>query len=130
MKFYVRTMSAVSATAGGMDAGTRNRRIDKSVLACRCGSTVWEEDYDNPQNSHIDQRTASGLPTGNYPPASGGAGGNPITNPVTPGPPGPGVIPMPSTQSAARAAAPVRHATRHHLYMSTNRTHKGSKMNQ
>ena len=36
---------------------TRNRRIDKSVLTC---STVWEEDYDNPQNSHNDQRTASG----------------------------------------------------------------------
>jgi hypothetical protein len=65
---------------------------------------------------------AQGLPTGGYPPVAGGAGGNPATA----GPPGPGVIPMPSTQSAA----PVRHATRHHLYMSTNRTHKGSKMNQ
>ena len=69
---------------------------------------------------------AQGQPTGGYPPVSGGAGGNPITNPVTPGPPGPGVIPTPNTQSAA----PARHATRHHLYMSTNRTHKGSKMNQ
>jgi hypothetical protein len=69
---------------------------------------------------------AQGQPTGGYPPVSGGAGGNPITNPVAPRPPGPGVIPMPNTQSAA----PARHATRHHLYMSTNRTHKGSKMNQ
>ena len=69
---------------------------------------------------------AQGQPTGGYPPVSGGAGGNPATNPVTPGPPGPGIIPMPNTQSVA----PARHATRHHLYMSTNRTHKGSKMNQ
>ena len=69
---------------------------------------------------------AQGQPTGAYPPVSGGAGGNPITNPISPGPPGPGVIPMPNTQSAA----PARHATRHHLYMSTNRTHKGSKLKQ
>ena len=69
---------------------------------------------------------AQGLPTGGYPPVSGGAGGNPITNPVSPGPPGPGVIPMPNKQSAA----PARQATRHHMYMSTNRAHKGSKMNQ
>ena len=69
---------------------------------------------------------AQGPPTGGYPPIAGGAAGNPATNPVTSGPPGPGVIPMPNTQSAA----PARHATRHHLYMSTNRTHKGSKMNQ
>jgi hypothetical protein len=69
---------------------------------------------------------AQGQATGGYPPVAGGAGGNPATS----GPPGPGVIPMPNTQSAAPAAAPARHATRHHLYMSTNRTHKGSKMNQ
>src|SRR5262249_49609375 len=30
---------------------------------------------------------AQGPPTGGYPPVSGGAGGNPATNPVTPGPP-------------------------------------------
>ena len=66
---------------------------------------------------------AQGPPTGGYPPIAGGAAGNPATNPVTPGP---GVIPMPNTQSAA----PARHATRHHLYMSINRTHKGSKMSQ
>ena len=35
---------------------TRNRRIDKSVLTCRRGSTAWEEDYDNPQNSHTHHR--------------------------------------------------------------------------
>src|SRR6516225_6329248 len=46
---------------------------------------------------------AQGQPTGGYPPVSGGAGGNPITNPVSPGPPGPGVIPMPNKQSAAPA---------------------------
>ena len=68
--------------------------------------------------------TAQGPPTGGYPPVAGGAAGNPATNPVTPGPPGPGIIPMPNTQSAA----PARHATRHGLYMTTNRTHKGSKM--
>jgi hypothetical protein len=68
---------------------------------------------------------AQGPATGGYPPVAGGAGGNPATNPVTSGPPGPGVIPMPNTQSTA----PARQATRHHLYMS-NRTHKGSKMNQ
>jgi hypothetical protein len=47
---------------------------------------------------------AQGPPTGGYPPVSGGAAGNPATNPVTPGPPGPGVIP-------------------------STRSHKGSKMN-
>ena len=68
---------------------------------------------------------AQGQPTGAYPPVAGGAGGNPITNPVSPGPPGPGVIPG---GPAPQAAAPARHATPRHLYM-TNRTHKGSKMN-
>ena len=56
----------------------------------------------------------NGPATGAERPVAGGAAGG--------GPPGPGVIPMPNTQSAA----PARHATRH-LYM-TNRTHKGSKM--
>ena len=36
---------------------------------------------------------AQGQPTGAYPPVAGGAAGNPATNPVSPGPPGPGVIP-------------------------------------
>jgi hypothetical protein len=67
---------------------------------------------------------AQGPPTGGYPPVAGGAAGNPAV-PAAPGPPGPGVIPMPNKQSAA----PARHATRHHLYLS-NRAHKGSKMNQ
>ena len=62
---------------------------------------------------------AQGPPTGSYPPVAVVAAGNP----AVPQAPGPGVIPMPNTQSAA----PARHATRHHLYM-TNRTHKGSKM--
>jgi len=62
---------------------------------------------------------AQGPPTGSYPPVAVVAAGNP----AVPQAPGPGVIPMPNTQSAA----PARHATRHHLYM-TNRTHKGSKL--
>ena len=35
MKFYVRTMSAVSATAGGMDAGTRLIRAFSPADAAR-----------------------------------------------------------------------------------------------
>ena len=73
---------------------------------------------------------AQGPPTGGYPPVSGGAAGNPATNPVTSGPPGPGVIPgTPATQAATSATRTrVAHQpTKHHLYM-TNRTHKGSKM--
>jgi hypothetical protein len=81
---------------------------------------------------------AQGPPTGGYPSVSGGAAGNPATNPVTSGPPGPGVIPHdvtanPNPRSAAaptRASSRTRVAhqpTKHRLYM-TNRTHKGSKM--
>jgi hypothetical protein len=76
---------------------------------------------------------AQGQPTGGYPPVSGGAGGNPATNPVTPGPPGPGVIPgAPAAQPAATARSRTRmahHTTRHHnkMYMSA-RSHKGSKL--
>jgi hypothetical protein len=76
---------------------------------------------------------AQGQPTGGYPPVSGGAGGNPATNPVTPGPPGPGVIPgAPAAQPAATTRSRTRmahHTTRHHnkMYMSA-RSHKGSKL--
>ena len=78
---------------------------------------------------------AQGPPTGGYPPVGGGAGGNPATNPVTPGPPGPGVIPGAPASQAATSPTRTRIAhqpTKHHnkLYMSINRTHKGSKMNQ
>jgi hypothetical protein len=60
---------------------------------------------------------AQGPPTGGYPPVAGGAAGNPAV------PPAPSVY-------GATTRAPSHHATRHHnrLYMSTNRTHKGSKM--
>jgi hypothetical protein len=76
---------------------------------------------------------AQGPPTGGYPPVSGGAGGNPATNPVTPGPPGPGVIPGGPAKSATTAPSRTRmahHTTRHNnkMYMST-RSHKGSKLN-
>ena len=75
---------------------------------------------------------AQGPPTGAYPPVAGGAAGNPATNPVTPGPPGPGVIPGgPGQQSAA---SPTRNRTaqrtsRHNrnLYMQANR-HHGTKV--
>ena len=78
---------------------------------------------------------AQGPPTGGYPPVAGGAAGNPATNPVTPGPPGPGVIPGAPASQAATSPTRTRIAhqpTKHHnkMYMSTNRTHKGSKMNQ
>ena len=78
---------------------------------------------------------AQGPPTGGYPPVGGGAGGNPATNPVTPGPPGPGVIPGAPASQAATSPTRTRIAhqpTKHHnkMYMSINRTHKGSKMNQ
>ena len=55
----------------------------------------------------------SGPATGGYPPVAGGSAGNPAV-------PGPNL----------RAATPSHHAARHHkkLYMSTNRTHKGSKL--
>jgi hypothetical protein len=58
----------------------------------------------------------NGLPTGGYPPVMGGAGGNPAAPPI------------PSVYGAT-TPTPSHHATRHHknLYMSTNRTHKGSK---
>jgi hypothetical protein len=59
---------------------------------------------------------AQGPPTGSYPPVAGGAGGNPVTNPVTPGPPGPGVIPGGPAQSAAQVPSRTRivhHTTRH-----------------
>jgi len=75
---------------------------------------------------------AQGQPTGAYPPVAGGAAGNPATNPVSPGPPGPGVIPGgPGPQSAA---SPTRnriaqHTSRHNrnLYMQANR-HHGTKV--
>ena len=75
---------------------------------------------------------AQGPPTGGYPPVSGGAGGNPATNPVTSGPPGPGVIPGAPAPKAGTLATRTRIAhqpTKHHnkMYMST-RSHKGSKM--
>jgi len=75
---------------------------------------------------------AQGPPTGGYPPVSGGAGGNPATNPVTPGPPGPGVIPGTPASQAATSPTRTRIAhqpTKHHnkMYMSA-RSHKGSKM--
>jgi hypothetical protein len=75
----------------------------------------------------------SGQPTGSYPPVAGGAAGNPATNPVTPGPPGPGVIPGGPTQSAAQVPSRTRiarHTTMHpkKMYMSA-RSHKGSKLN-
>jgi hypothetical protein len=75
---------------------------------------------------------AQGPPTGGYPPVSGGAGGNPATNPVTPGPPGPGVIPGGPAQAAATAPSRTRivhHTTRHpnKMYMSA-KSHKGSKL--
>jgi hypothetical protein len=79
----------------------------------------------------ISLAVAQGPPTGGYPPISGGAGGNPATNPVTPGPPGPGVIPGGPAQSAAptTGARVAHHTTRHHnrMYMSA-KSHKGSKM--
>jgi hypothetical protein len=75
---------------------------------------------------------AQGPPTGGYPPVSGGAGGNPATNPVTSGPPGPGVIPGgPAPQAATSptrtriAHQPTQH--RNKMFMSA-RSHKGSKM--
>ena len=78
---------------------------------------------------------AQGPPTGGYPPVSGGAGGNPATNPVTPGPPGPGVIPGAPAQSKAAAPSGTRVAhrqtTKHKkLYMSAKPTksHKASKL--
>jgi hypothetical protein len=72
---------------------------------------------------------AQGPPTGGYPPVSGGAGGNPATNPVTPGP---GVIPGGPAQAAATAPSRTRivhHTTRHpnKMYMSA-KSHKGSKL--
>ena len=75
---------------------------------------------------------AQGPPTGGYPPCGGGAGGNPATNPVTPGPPGPGVIPGAPASQAATSPTRTRIAhqpTKHHnkMYMSA-RSHKGSKM--
>jgi hypothetical protein len=75
---------------------------------------------------------AQGPPTGSYPPVAGGAAGNPATNPVTPGPPGPGVIPGGPTQAAATAPSRTRivhHTTRHpnKMYMSA-KSHKGSKL--
>jgi hypothetical protein len=59
---------------------------------------------------------AQGPPTGGYPGVAGGAAGNPAV------PPAPSVY-------GATTPTPSHHATRHHknLYMSTNRTHKGSK---
>ena len=75
---------------------------------------------------------AQGPPTGGYPPVGAGAAGNPATNPVTPGPPGPGVIPGAPASQAATSPTRTRIAhqpTKHHnkMYMST-RSHKGSKM--
>jgi hypothetical protein len=66
---------------------------------------------------------AQGQPTGGYP----------ATNPVTPGPPGPGVIPGGPAPAAATAPSRTRivhHTTRHpnKMYMSA-RSHKGSKLN-
>jgi hypothetical protein len=82
---------------------------------------------------------AQGPGTGSYPPVGGGAGGNPVTNPVTSGPPGPSVIPHDVTagsnlQSAApttRASTRTRiaqHPTSTHsrMYMQGN-VHHGSK---
>ena len=59
-----------------------------------------------------DETPGNGSPCSCYPPVAGGAAGNPDI-------PGPNL----------RAATPSHHATRHHkkMYMSTNRTHKGSK---
>ena len=51
---------------------------------------------------------AQGPPTGGYPPVSGGAGGNPATNPVTSGPPGPGVIPGAPARQAATSPTRTR----------------------
>jgi hypothetical protein len=76
---------------------------------------------------------AQGQPTGSHPPVAGGAAGNPATNPVTPGPPGPGVIPGgPAPAAAAQPSRTriVHHTTRHpkKMYMSA-KSHKGSKLN-
>jgi hypothetical protein len=65
----------------------------------------------------------SGLPTGGYPPVAGGAAGNPATNPVSPGPPGPGMIPNDARGPAAQStASSPRQATRQHrrIYMQGN----------
>ena len=74
---------------------------------------------------------AQGPPTGGYPPVSGGAGGNPATNPVTPGPPGPGVIPGgPAPQAGTATRTRIAHQpTRHHrnMYMQATR-HHGTKV--
>ena len=74
---------------------------------------------------------AQGQPTGAYPPVAGGAAGNPATNPVTSGPPGPGVIPGgPAPQAGTATRTRIAHQpTRHHrnLYMQGN-THHGSKI--
>jgi hypothetical protein len=71
---------------------------------------------------------AQGPPTGGYPPISGGAGGNPATNPVTSGPPGPGIIPMPA-QSTAPAPATGTRIVHHRMYMSVHH-HKTLKSSQ
>jgi hypothetical protein len=68
---------------------------------------------------------AQGPPTGGYPPISGGAGGNPATNPVTPGP---GIIPMPA-QSTAPAPATGTRIVHHRMYMSVHH-HKTLKSSQ
>jgi hypothetical protein len=73
----------------------------------------------------------SGPATGGEPPVAGGAAGNPAVPPA-PGPPGPGVIPMPA-KSAATAPSRTRiaHQTTRHpktMYMSA-KSHKGSKLN-
>ena len=73
---------------------------------------------------------AQGQPTGSYPPVAGGAAGNPATNPVTPGPPGPGVIPGGPAQSAATTPSRTRvaHHPRHrNMYMQGD-IHRGSKV--
>jgi hypothetical protein len=75
---------------------------------------------------------AQGPPTGGYPPVSGGAGGNPATNPVTSGPPGPGVIPGAPARQAATSPTRTRIAhqptSRHrNMYMQANR-HHGTKV--
>ena len=75
---------------------------------------------------------AQGQPTGAYPPVAGGAAGNPATNPVSPGPPGPGVIPGGPAQQAATLPTRTRIAhqptSRHrNMYMQGN-IHHGAKM--
>ena len=70
---------------------------------------------------------AQGPPTGGYPPVSGGAGGNPVTNPApSGGPPGPGVIPGGPAPQATTSPTRTRVAhqpTKHHkMYMSKPQT--------